>query len=468
MACTLLGIIGVSLAMVPQSTWVDLPRTAVIWVTFFGLLALAVAGYSAAKAAGQNPWIAPISLVSIYYFFRFGWGTLVIQYCEDFPWVQYPRFRWYFHRFGVWQYLPGGCQLVLIGGIGILIGSLLALTGKRSMLPRFSWPFSEEKLKRRAMLFAPAAALLNLLQFVLPVSIRFAVWLVGSFIYPLIMVGAYYLFIAKDAKERAQWSTFLIMAVALTVPVGLINGQVNGLMMPVVCVFLGYSIANGAPPWKLVAVVIPIALFVLLPFSSIYKTEGAWTQDIGQRLEQTVKRFDEIGYRGRFELAMERSAIRFAGANQPALYGRFYPNVFPFEFGNSFNVEFSSIVPRVLWPDKPIAAYELNRYPAKIGMVEYEGNTTALFDAVSEYYLNFGALGLFVLAIVHGYYWQALYKWLRFRVHWLVGAVLILTLVVQNEDFYGVGMLFTSMIKSIPVWLVLFYLLSRAPSPKKA
>jgi hypothetical protein len=468
MACTFLGLVGVSLAMVPQATWVDLPRPFLIWSTFFGLLALAVAGYSAAKAAGQNPWIAPISLVSIYFFFRFGWGTLVIQYCEDYPWLQFPRHRWTFHRFGVWQYLPGGCQLVLIFGVGMLMGSLLALTGKRSMLPRFSWPFSEEKLKRRAMLYAPAAALINLLQFVLPTSIRFAIGLLGSFIYPLIMVGAYYLFTARNAKDRAQWITFLLATVALTVPVGLITGQVNGLMMPVVCIFLGYTIANGAPPWKLIAVVMPILLLVFLPFSSLYKSNNQWASDIQQRLELTVKQFAEIGYRGRFELALERSALRFAGANQPALYSRFYPNVFSYEYGKSFSIEASAIVPRVLWPDKPLAAYELNRYPAKIGMVEYEGNTTAIFDAVSEYYLNFGLLGMFLLSIFHGYYWQALYKWFQLKVHWLVGAVMMLTLVVQNEDFYGVGLLFTSMIKSLPVWLLLFYLLSRAPSPKKA
>jgi hypothetical protein len=468
MACTLLLLIGASLAMIPQSTWTELPRTFLVWSTFFGTLALAVAGYWAAKAAGQNPWVAPISLISIYYFFRYGWGTLVIQYCENYPWVQYPRFRWNFHRFGMWTYLPGGCQLVLVFGVGMLIGSLLALTGKRSMLPRFSWPFSEEKLKRRAMLYAPAAGLINLLQFVLPLSIRFMVGLLGSFIYPLIMVGAYYLFIAKNAKERTQWITFLLASVALTVPVGLITGQVNGLMMPVVCMFLGYTIANGAPPWKLITVIAPIVLFVMLPFSSIYKTAGVWTADIPQRLEFTVKRFNEIGYRGRFELALERSAIRFAGANQPALYSRYYPNVFGFEWGNSFSIEASALVPRVLWPDKPIASYELNRYPAKIGMIEYEGNTTALFDAQSEYYLNFGIIGMFLLSIVHGYFWQALYKWFRLRVHMLVGAVLMLTLIVQNEDFYGVGLLLTSMIKSVPVWLILFYLLSRASTPKRA
>ena len=31
-----------------------------------------------------------------------------------------------------------------------------------------------------------------------------------------------------------------------------------------------------------------------------------------------------------------------------------------------------------------------------------------------------------------------------------------------------VGLLFTAMVKNVPVWILLFYLLSRAPKPKKA
>lgn len=465
-AVTFLALAGVALAMVPQSAWLDLPRPLVVWSTFFGLLGIMFGAYTMAKSAGHSPWIAPVSLLAIYYFVRYGWGAVVVNYCEIYPWQKNQHFRWTFHRFGVWAYLPTGCQLILVFAIGMLLGGLLALSKNTSVLPRFSWQFSEEKLKKRAMIYAPIAAFLNIVQFGLPTAIRFPVQLLGGFIYPLIMLASYYLFNARDAKERAQWSTFLLASSAMAVPSGLITGQVNGLMMPAVCIFLGYTIARGAPPWKLIAIAMPVVLFILLPFSSLYKTSGFWTKEIDQRMEMAVKRFSEIGYRGRFELTLERTALRFAGANQPAVYSRFYPSVYNFDYGKSFKVEASTIVPRVLWPDKPLPAPELNKYPAKVGMVQYEGNTTAIFDAISEYYVNFGIFGMFLLSIVHGYFWQALYNWLRLRVHTLVGIVLTLLLIVQNEDFYGVGLLLTSMIKSVPVWLIMFYFLSRAPKPK--
>jgi hypothetical protein len=461
-ACALLALIGIVLSLFPQADFVDLPREWAIWGTFGILLCLAAGGYAAAKAARQSPWIAPISLISIYYFVRYGWGTVVAQYWENYPWQAYPLLRWNFHRFGVWQYLPGGCQLMIVFGVGMLLGSLLALTSGSSGLPRVSWPFSEERLKRMAIVFAPIAAFINSgLQFALPTSIRFTVGLFGSIIYPLTTLGAYWLFSAKTSSERVKWTLFLAASWVLTAPVGLITGQVNGLLMPGVAIVLGYIVAKGSPPWKALTALLPIILLVLLPLSSLYKNGGSVAPEIGQRVENTLRRYAEIGNRGRVELALERSVMRFSGANMPSLYARFFPSVFAFEFGKSFEIEASTIVPRILWPKKPFGAYELNRYPARIGIVAYEGNTTALFDAPSEYYVNFGTLGMFILAIVHGYYWQALYKWLALRVQPLIGAVLILTLIVQNEDFYGVGMLFTAQIKILPVWLLLLYFLSR-------
>jgi hypothetical protein len=459
--CALLALLGVSIAIVPQSAFMDLPRTTVVWGTFFTLLLLAGLGYGAAKSVGESPWITPISLITIIFFVRYGWGAVVVQYWEEYPWRTGPM-RWFFHRFGVWQFLPAGCQIILVFGMGMVLGFLLAMQSRRSMLPAFSWPLSEQRLKKMAFVFAPLAAFVNsFLQFELPTSIQYMVSLLGSFMYPLIMLGAYWFFTATNKKERTKNGLFLIASCAATIPVGLITGQVNGLIMPGVNIVLGYIVAKGTPPWKAFAITLPIVFLIVLPFASLYKSSGAQTSDIEQRLEMSFRKFTDSNYRNRLELSLERAVARFAGANMPAVYSRYYPNVYPFEYGTSFLFEASTIVPRILWPDKPIAAYELNHYPAKVGIIEHEGNTTALFDAVSEYYLNFGALGMFVLAILHGYYWQAIYKWLSTKVHVLLAAVLILTMIVQNEDFYGVGLLFTGHVKSLPVWLLLFYVISR-------
>jgi hypothetical protein len=465
-ACVLLGGVGLSLALLPQRLFMDLPRELVVWATFTILFVLMAAGYIAARSFGQSPWIAPVSLLGIYFFMRYGWGTVVANYWENYPWQAYPALRWNFHRFGVWEYLPIGCHLILVFGTGMLLGSLLASNRRTLILPKFSWPLSDSRLKGMAILYAPVATVINsFLQFGLPASIRFIVQLFGSFVYPLIMLGTYWLCTARTAQEKIQWSIYLVFCCALTVPVGLVTGQVNGMFMPFVVMILGYIIAKGSPPWKIIVFAMPLVFLMLLPFSALYKLSRTTSPYIQQRLENAASRFNEVGYRGRFELSLERTVMRFSGSNMPSLYGRFYPNVYSYEFGKSFAIEASTIVPRILWPQKPFGAWELNKYPARIGIVQYEGNTTALFDAISEYYLNFGAVGMFLLAIVHGYYWQSLYRWLSAGIHPLLGAILVLTLISQNEDFYGIGLLFTSMIKSVPVWLMLFYFFSRRARP---
>jgi len=233
------------------------------------------------------------------------------------------------------------------------------------------------------------------------------------------------------------------------------------MMLPLLMAALGYVLARGTFPWKATILAAPLLFFVVLPFSGIYKAAGAHIGKMDDRLEYSVWKYGASSYRALAELSLERTVMRFAGTNMPAVFSWFYPKVYPFEAGKTLELEASMLVPRSMWEDKGYGAFDLNRYTAKVGMVEYEGNTTALFDAVSEYYINFGLAGAFLLAVVHGYYWQAMFRWLTTRVHALLGTVIVLVLLSQNEDLVGLGLLFAVHVKVIPVWLLLFYVFSR-------
>jgi hypothetical protein len=341
---------------------------------------------------------------------------------------------------------------------------MYSLSRPSSILPRFSWPFDEERLKRMLTIYLPVGCFINgSLQFGLPVSVKFTIGLFGSFLYPSILLGSYWLFSATNSRERTRWTIFLLVGCCGAIPVGLVTGQVNGMLMPGLMAMLGYVMAKGGPPWKTILFLMPVMFLFFLPFASIYKYghEGQDAPEVMPRLQNSLKKFLAIGERARLELALDRSIQRFAGSNMPIMYTRYYPAVYPFEYGASMKIEASNLVPRLLWPDKPFGSYELNRYPAKIGIVAYDTNTTALFDAMSEYYLNFGMIGAFVLAVFHGLYWQGMYKWLVGKVNPLIGCVLVLAMMSQNEDFYSVPLSLTAQIKQIPVWLILFYFFSR-------
>ena len=84
-----------------------------------------------------------------------------------------------------------------------------------------------------------------------------------------------------------------------------------------------------------------------------------------------------------------------------------------------------------------------------------------MFDAMSEYHVNFGAAGVFFLSALHGLYINLLYRWLMSRLDYVIGASIYFALILMNADFFGIGIVFVSHTRVLPVWLILFYFLSR-------
>lgn len=454
--------VALLLLLVGRSNFEALPRPVIIWMTAGFLALLAAHGYVTARASGMIPWIAPVFLVAFYFFFRYGVGSLAANYWHEYPWEVHPIMRMNFFRFGVWHFLPRACYLILTFGAGLNIGMTLAAAAG-SGPPRRSWCFDERRLKRGVALYAPVALFIHaFMQFNLPLTIKFAITLLGSVIYPIIALCAYWVFTAGTRSDRWIWAGFLAAVCLVSMRVGLHTGQLVGTLMPIAMCAFGYIIARGAPPWKLAIPAIPLMLLLVLPLLSLYKQGGRRAVDTEQRIRETFVKFDRMGFSGRFELALERSAGRFAGSNMPAIYSRFFPDVYPYEYGKTLLFELSALVPRPLWPEKPYTSYELNHYPVRLGMIRKDHVTTVLFDAISEYYLNFGPAGLFVLAIIHGLYIQLIYNWLVLFVNPVIGSAIAATLFATNEDFYGIGLLFDSHIKAVPVWLLLLYLLGRA------
>lgn len=453
---------AIGLLMLPVDTFQSAPRGAVVWSTFAVLLLIAVHGYMYCRSRGLNAWLSPVFLLTILFCHRYGWGGIVANYWHEFEWVSFPELRLSFHRFGVWAYLPTACYLAVLFGLGMYIGVRLGVSVRSGWLPSPRWNFSEAKLKQTLVLYTPVALAVNsLLVFSLPLSIKFAVGLFGQMVYPTIVIVSYWVWSAPNKQEKLKWATVLTILCLGSLPVGLQTGQIIGLLLPGLMAMIGYTTARGRLPWKVVVIGIPLLIIVLIPYTRIYKGSGYPGMPITQRLAESAVRYDMIGWRARLELSMERLLLRFAGINMPAVYSRYYPAIYPFEQGHTFATELKAIVPRVIWPDKGYGSYELNRYPAKVGMVQLDGTTTALFDAVSEYYLNFGKAGVFLLSILHGFYFGLLYVWLMSAGNGLVGAAIFTTLVAMNEDFYGVGLLFTSHVKALPLWLMMFYWFSR-------
>ena len=202
---------AVALLMIPYGTFANFPSATVVWMTVGFLFALTLCSFRISRSCGEKPWLAPLSLMMAFLCFRYGWGALVVYYWEELSWEALPELRRRMYLFGGRQNLENACQLVLLGTTGFFLGLSLSLSGIAARLPAISWTVDEKKFRKCLTLFAPIALFIfTVARFYLPVSIAFAVQLLGSFTFVIITIAGYWLFSAVSRGERIQWTLFLV------------------------------------------------------------------------------------------------------------------------------------------------------------------------------------------------------------------------------------------------------------------
>ncbi len=450
-----------ALILTPVDRWLDAPAETLVWIHAATLFALAVLVFSFGRRQGGNPWLSPAFLVLFIYAVLFGWGGVVVYYWGFVPWRVHPELRDTFYVQGVWHNLPAACRLSLIGGLGLFIGVTSPAWRFAGRLPLLGHSVDLGKLKRAIVVVVPALKIADWLLYPnLPLAFQFIETVFVSVTDSLLVLASYFCFRAESRMERIRWLVFLVASYAVSLPGAMRSGQLVPMFMPGLMILFGYVIARGRPPWGWLALGAPAAVFVLLPFTTLYKYSPEAEQP-ADRLWVAAMKFRATDLQERVEIALSRTVARFAVIHFPAVYTQFYPRVYPYEYGETFRLELVRFMPRVLWSDKPDVAQELNRYSASVGVIRSEDSGVSMvFDAISEYYLNFGVVGVFLLSILHGWYHVLLYEWLAAR-HVLAGTAIFLSLVANNWDFFGVVNIFEPHVKFLAVWLIMYYFFAR-------
>jgi hypothetical protein len=417
------------------------------------------------RQAGINPWASAIGLTIAYYAFRYGWGALVVFYWEFMPWEAVPALRSRFYYQGARLEVENVCELILLGGFGLLIGALLRTESIERLLPDIRWSVDNRRFQRNVILFSPVALILFLLVAPrMPQAARLAVELVGRTTYLLIVLIAYWLFTARSSAERAKWQFLLILTGGFSLCLGLMSGLLGEILAPAAFTVFGYMLARAAVPWKWIAIVVPIAFLVLLPFLTLYKETAFQHIDasIMTRISYAKEKLAITDYRRGVELGLDRFVARMAESSYPPIFARYYPDVYPYANGRSLWIEAATLVPRFFWPTKPSMSEELDRYSVSVGLIREVGaGTSMVFDAVSEYYVNFGPPGVFFLSLLHGIYLTVVGSWFNSNLKQPLSGSLNAATFFTNPEFFGVGQAFTLQIKLIPVWIVVLYVLSK-------
>lgn len=463
------GCFGAAILIIAAGQeWVpDLPGDLVMWLTAGILLSMTIYGWCTSRSKGHNPWIAPLYLVAALYFFEYGWGALVAYYWHFLPWEARPAFQKVFLGAGVWSNLPAACRLAILGGLGLFVGLNLPNGFLSLILPRFRWATSDHKLKATVFILAPTVLFICwLLMWKVPTSLAFPVEVLKGTTDGMLLLGTYFC-IRGRAGERLKWLIFILIVYGLRIVTTAQDGQMMPVFMPALMLASGYVVARRAVPWAWIAMAVPLAVYVLLPFSAFYKfTRGAtvttdWAQSIQLRLWMASEAFGKSTYQTRLELSLERTIVRFCGIPFPARFLQYYPSFYPFAHGQSYLAEIGDLVPRLLWPQKPEVNRELNTYSEKVRLIQRDSGTSMVFDGVSEYYVNFGSAGVFVFSLLDGWYLSCLYKWLVLDGDYLIGSAVFVPLLLNDFALDGVFRVMTLHFRILPVWVVIYFLMSR-------
>jgi hypothetical protein len=449
---------AVVILVLGPAAFLNMPPDTVVWLTAAIIVAFVVFAWKIAETNGENPWISPAVLIMSQYLVRYGIGAVAAYYWRFIPW-EVPSMRQAFLSGGVWANLPLACRLALLSACGLYIGLQRRPDFVAGLLPKVNWRVSESKLKTNLWICVPPALLgYAWLSPYIPKSLQFIMEASVGTANGMLVIGSYYLFSGRPGT-RLKWAVFIVLVYGCMLPTAARSGQMVPLLMPGLLAVCGYMVARRRLPWMGLLISAPVVMYVVVPFVAFYKISKTDISSINDRALLATEAFSKATYETRLELALERTVVRFAGISLPATFVQYYPWRYPFDLGRSFLIEAAGLIPRIMWRNKPYET-ELNLYSERVGLFPPGSQTSMIFDGVSEYYVNFGDVGVFVISIANGWYIAMLYTWLVRRGHPVIGPAIFLTLLANNWDSFGVVMIASGQIRFLPIWILIYYLMS--------
>ena len=198
----------------------------------------------------------------------------------------------------------------------------------------------------------------------------------------------------------------LILEIAFALP----TGSKEKVMFPLVLLFIIYSLKNKLPILLLSPILIFFVLFVF-PFVGIYR-QLILTTDIIGNLQDAFTIYVEVFKNFNLQtIGFLLSTIFSDRLNYSAIVLNIVhntPDVCGYLYGFSYLNFFVALIPRILWPGKPIIAGTGNKFGREYGFISPVDYTTSVdMTWVGELFINFGWLGC-----LGGLFYGILYRFL--------------------------------------------------------
>ncbi len=433
-----------------------------VWLTFFMLLVLSFTAWHQARNMGDNPWISPLFLhIAVILTFQTASGLLLVVHWELVTAIA----DWDpAGLYNLLEFLPKVSLLILLGVLGAYIGLLFPIRFLTVWLPKLRWTVDESQFSLRTSIFIPLIIIFFYLTAkpgILPASLQQVGYSLGQFGIVVFIAGV--MQILSHRKSAKRWKTIVLVWVISFIPLVLFGSR-SAILWPLVFFVWTYlAVKKHLSRKLLVAVVAFFFLFVvvLYPLLSVYKYARLDSQGIavGEAARMAIKGTPLKERTSVIPLFLEIIRVQTLPGFFIANYIQYYPDSIPYLKGESFFMVMSAVLPRFIMPDKPDLGFYINKLSYDVGM----GNPNApvrsatFIDAISEFYINFGPLGVFFLSILQGVYFQARFDWLIRRSKFSLGFPIYAAGFIGSGAFWNFFVLDT---KNFIVWITLLWFLS--------
>lgn len=216
----------------------------------------------------------------------------------------------------------------------------------------------------------------------------------------------------RDSRLYGLWLYGLVFLFAFR---GISTGSLEEALVPFGVLFVVKWLYTRRVP---VTPVLATAALVLLlsPVKSDYRqkvwfgedpelaeqstlTRGAaWIEDAAEYWQETLTGNRDISE------ATSSATGRADFVHQVAYIYSMTPAVVPYQLGKTYSFFVVTFVPRIVWPDKPVAGNANGFYAVTYGVTSEEGAKTTAFgvSVLGESYMNFGWFGVVFMMLLQG------------------------------------------------------------------
>ncbi len=216
----------------------------------------------------------------------------------------------------------------------------------------------------------------------------------------------------KESKFYGVWMYALVLITAMR---GISSGSLENAIVPIGILFVVKWLYTGRVPIGPILATAAVVIF-LSPVKADYR-ERAWLgedPDLAEQssltkgrlwIDQAADYWQEtlVGNRQISE-ATSSATGRADFIHQVAYIYSMTPSVIPYQYGKTYSFFLVSFIPRIVWPDKPLAGSANGYYALTYGVTTEEGAKTTTFGVsiLGEAFMNFGWYGVVLIMLVQG------------------------------------------------------------------